>query len=69
MEKGMISWGWLNVDCLNKIKKQKKKTQKKIENKRKDSRKIKEMTQRSRVVTPHNIVKRMNWLSCLSVVN
>ena len=54
----LISFGWLNVDCLNKIK-----TQKKI------LRKIKENTQRSGVVTQHNITLKMNWFSYISVIN
>ena len=48
--------------CLNKIKTQKKKTQTKI------LKPIEEKTQRYRVVTPHNIIKKMNWFFCLSVI-
>ena len=48
--------------CLIKIKTQKGKDSKENtkENKINDSRKMKDKTKRYRVVSPHNIVKKMN---------
>ena len=57
---GLVGWMWI---YLNKLKTQKRKIKKKI------LKKIKEKTQRSRVVTPHNIIKKMNWFSYLIIIN